>query len=125
MPSTATFFMLAGLGALGLPSTSGFAAEFTTFLGSYSSSEVAGIKVFVLVALLGVLLAAAYVLWTIQRVLFGPVLPVFNDSRDADMRQKTYCGLFVILIFFVGLYPMAVVSIVQNSTAGVIKLLGG
>ncbi len=125
MPSTATFFMLAGLGALGLPSTSGFAAEFTTFLGSYSSSEVAGIKVFVLVALLGVLLAAAYVLWTIQRVLFGTVLPVFNDSRDADMRQKTYCGLFVILIFFVGLYPMAVVSIVQNSTAGVIKLLGG
>lgn len=125
MPSTATFFMLAGLGALGLPSTSGFAAEFTTFLGSFGSSEVAGVKVFVLIALLGVLLAAAYVLWTIQRVLFGPVLPVFNDSRDADWRQKTYCGLLVILIFFVGLYPTAVVSIVQNSTAVVIKLLGG
>jgi NADH-quinone oxidoreductase subunit M len=125
MPSTATFFMLAGLGALGLPSTSGFAAEFTTFLGSFSSSEVGGVKVFVLIALLGVLLAAAYILWTIQRVLFGPVLPVFNDVKDADWRQKTYCGLFVILIFFVGLYPTVIVSIVQNSAAGVIKLLGG
>jgi NADH-quinone oxidoreductase subunit M len=125
MPATATFFILAGLGALGLPSTSGFAAEFTIFLGSFSGSEVAGAKIFVLIALLGVLLAAAYVLWAIQRVLFGPVLPVFNDSRDADWRQKTYCGLFVILIFFVGLYPTAVVSIVQNSTAVVIKLLGG
>ena len=125
MPSSATFFILGGLGALGLPSTSGFAAEFTTFLGSFSSTEVNGVKIFVLIALLGVLLAAGYILWLIQRVLFGPVLPVFNDVKDANRLQKFYCGAFVVLIFLIGIYPTGLTSIIQNSTASVIKLLGG
>ncbi len=124
MPATATFFIVAGLGALGLPSTSGFAAEFITFLGSFSGSQVAGVKIFVLISLLGVLLASAYILWLIQRVLFGPVLPVFNDAKDADRREKFYCGVLAILIFLVGLYPTGVISVVQNSAAGIAKLLG-
>ncbi|RJO62859.1 MAG: NADH-quinone oxidoreductase subunit M [Dehalococcoidia bacterium] len=125
MPAASTFFILGGLGALGLPATSGFAAEFTTFLGSFTSTEVSGVKIFVLVALLGVLLAAAYILWLIQRVFFGPVLPVFNEAKDADKLQKFYCGMFIALIFFIGIYPSSLTSIIQNSAAGVIKLLGG
>jgi NADH-quinone oxidoreductase subunit M len=125
MPAATTFFILGGLGALGLPSTSGFAAEFTTFLGSFTSAEVSGVKIYALIALLGVLLAAAYVLWLIQRVFFGPVLPVFNEAKDADKLQKFYCGVFVVLIFLIGMYPSGLTSIIQNSAAGIIKLLGG
>ena len=125
MPAATTFFILGGLGALGLPSTSGFAAEFTIFLGSFTSAEVSGVKIYVLIALLGVLLAAAYILWLIQRVFFGPVLPVFNEAKDADKLQKFYCGMFIVLIFLIGIYPSSLTSIIQNSAAGVIKLLGG
>lgn len=125
MPAATTFFILGGLGALGLPSTSGFAAEFTTFLGSFTSAEVSGVKIYVLIALMGVLLAAAYMLWLIQRVFFGPVLPAFNEAKDANQLQKFYCGMFIVLIFLIGIYPSSLVSIIQNSTAGIIKLLGG
>ena len=125
MPATATFFILGGLGALGLPSTSGFAAEFTTFLGSFTSAEVNGVKIYVLIALLGVLLAAAYILWLIQRVFYGPVLPAFNEVKDADKLQKFYFGMFIVLIFLIGIYPTILTSVIQNSVASVIKLLGG
>jgi NADH-quinone oxidoreductase subunit M len=125
MPTIATFFILGGLGALGLPSSSGFAAEFTTFLGSFTSVEVSGVKIYVLIALLGVLMAAAYILWLIQRVFYGPVSPVFNDVKDANKLQIFYCGVFVVLIFLIGIYPTGLISVIQNSAAGVIKLLGG
>jgi len=72
-----------------------------------------------------VLLAAAYILWLIQRVFFGPVLPGFNEAKDEDKLQKFYCGMFILLIFFIGIYPSSLTSIIQNSAAGVIKLLGG
>jgi NADH-quinone oxidoreductase subunit M len=125
IPAITTFFVLGGLGALGLPSTSGFAAEFTTFLGAFTSTEVSGVKVYVLVALLGMLLSASYILWLIQRVFYGPVVPSFNDIKDANKLQKFYCGLLVALIFVIGIYPSGLISIIQDSAAGVIKLLSG
>ncbi len=125
MPVVTTFFILGGLGALGLPSTSGFAAEFTTFLGSFSSTEVAGAKIYVLIALLGVLLAAAYILWLIQRVFFGQVLPVFSEAKDANKMQVFYCIVFIALIFLIGIYPTMLTSVIQTGAAGVINLLGG
>ena len=118
MPSAATFFILGGLGALGLPATSGFAAEFTTFLGSFTSTAVGGVKIFVAIALLGVLLAAAYILWLIQRVFYGPVLPVFNDTRDAGKLQRVYCGVLVVLMLVIGVCPTILTSVIQNSTGG-------
>jgi NADH-quinone oxidoreductase subunit M len=125
MPAAAALFIVGGLGALGLPSTSGFAAEFTTFLGSFSSTEVGGVKVFVLIALLGVLLAAAYILWTVQRVFYGPVLPAFSEVKDAGKLQRFYCGVLVVLMFAVGVAPVVLTSVIQNSTQAIIKLLGG
>jgi NADH-quinone oxidoreductase subunit M len=114
MPANATFFMLAGLGALGLPATSGFAAEFTTLLGSFSSS-VDSAKWFVTVALLGVLLAAFYILWTIQRVFYGPALSGFDNVRDAGKLQRFCCGLLATLIFVIGICPTILTSVIQNS----------
>jgi NADH-quinone oxidoreductase subunit M len=125
MPSAATFFILAGLGALGLPATSGFAAEFTIFLGSFSSPAADGVKWFTAAALLGVLLAAAYILWTVQRVFYGPVSTRFNTVKDAGGLQRLYCALLVILIFAIGICPSILTSVIQNSTDAVTKLVGG
>jgi len=124
MPAATTFFIMGGLGALGLPSTSGFAAEFTTFLGAFTSTAVGGVKVYVLLALLGVLLAAAYILWLIQRVFFGPVLQAFNDVKDADRLQKFYCAIFIVLIFLVGLYPNVLTGVIQSGVTPITRFLG-
>jgi NADH-quinone oxidoreductase subunit M len=125
MPAAATFFVLGGLGALGLPSTSGFAAEFSIFLGSFSSLAVGGIKVYVIIALLGVLLGAVYILWLIQRVFYGPANPVFDNVSDASKLEKFYCGIFAILIFVIGIYPSGVISTIQSGAENIAKLIGG
>jgi len=115
MPRVATIFVVAGLGALGLPSTSGFLAEFTTFLGAFTSTEVGGVKIFVLIALLGVLLAAAYMLWLIQRVFFGPVMESFDKVKDASRLEIFYCGLLILIIFAIGIYPGLLTSVINTT----------
>jgi NADH-quinone oxidoreductase subunit M len=114
MPRTAVIFVIGGLGALGLPATSGFVAEFTTFLGAFTSTEVAGVKIVVLISLLGVLLAASYILWLIQRVFFGPALTSFDGTKDVSRLEVFYCGLFIAAIFVIGLYPAILTKTIQG-----------
>ena len=124
MPRVATLFMIGGLGALGLPSTSGFVAEFTTFLGAFTSAEVAGVKIYVLIAIMGVLLAAAYMLWLIQRVFFGPVMESFDGIKDASRLEVFYCSILIVFIFLIGIYPHILTNIMQGSFNNILKFLG-
>ncbi|GAH64772.1 unnamed protein product, partial [marine sediment metagenome] len=62
VPIMAVVFSIAGLGSLGLPSTSGFAAEFLTFVGCFSSTAVAGIRVYTILGVLGIVITAGYIL---------------------------------------------------------------
>jgi len=114
MPVTATLFILGGLAALGLPSTSGFAAEFTILVGSFGSTTVSSAKWFTAVALLGVLLAAVYILWTVQRVFYGPVIATYDNVKDANNLQKGYCLLLVVLIFAIGICPTIITSTIAG-----------
>jgi NADH-quinone oxidoreductase subunit M len=89
MPAAATFFVLGGLGAIGLPSTSGFAAEFSIFVGSFSSLAVGGIKVYVLIALLGILLGAVlHIMAYSTRPFTAHPIRFFDDVRDASKLEK-------------------------------------
>ncbi|HEY86561.1 MAG TPA: NADH-quinone oxidoreductase subunit M, partial [Dehalococcoidia bacterium] len=67
IPIIAVIFSIAAFGGLGLPLTSGFAAEFLVFAGSFSSGVVDGIQVYTILAVLGVVLAAGYILWMLQK----------------------------------------------------------
>jgi len=113
MPVIAVIFSIAGLGSLGLPTTSGFAAEFVTFVGSYSSTVVSGIQVCTILAVLGVVLAAGYILWMIQRTFYGPVLEQYNGVKDADALEKVYMFAFVALIMLVGIYPRILTDVIK------------
>jgi NADH-quinone oxidoreductase subunit M len=113
-PLIAVVFSIAGLASLGLPLTSGFAAEFLVFLGSYSSTAVAGIKVYTLISVLGVVLAAGYILWMIQRVFFGPVLAKFNSIKDADKLEMVYMFVLVALILLAGIYPAILTDVIKT-----------
>ncbi len=121
-PLIAIVFSIAGLASLGLPLTSGFAAEFLVFLGSYSSTAVPGIKVYTLISVLGVVLAAGYILWMIQRVFFGPVLAKFNVVKDADKLEMIYMFVLVALILLVGIYPAILTDVIKTGITPVVNL---
>jgi NADH-quinone oxidoreductase subunit M len=124
VPLIAVVFSLAGLASLGLPLTSGFAAEFLVFVGSYSSVAVAGIKVYTLLSAIGVVLAAGYILWMIQRVFFGPALDKFKAVKDADKLEMVYMTVFVGLILLVGIYPSILTDIFNMGIQPVARLFG-
>ncbi len=120
-PLIAVIFVVAGLASLGLPLTSGFAAEFLIFLGSFASTVVAGIQVYTLISIIGVVLAAGYVLWMVQRVFYGPELEKFNRVKDADKVEMVYMFVLVGLILLVGIYPAILTDVINagvNPVAG-------
>ena len=125
MPVIAIVFSIAGLGSLGLPLTSGFAAEFITFIGSFSSTVVEGAEVFTILAVLGVVLAAGYILWMLQRTFYGPVLEQYNGVKDADNMEKVYMFAFVILIMLIGIYPAIMTDIIRLGISPIVGLIGG
>jgi NADH-quinone oxidoreductase subunit M len=125
MPVIAVVFSIAGLGSLGLPLTSGFAAEFITFTGAFSSTIVGGVQVYTLLAVLGVVLAAGYILWMLQRTFYGPVLEQYNGVKDADNLEKVYMFSFVILILLVGIYPAILTNVIKLGISPIVGLIGG
>ena len=125
MPVVAVVFSIAGLGSLGLPTTSGFAAEFITFAGAFSSKVVGGIQVFTILAVIGVVLAAGYILWLIQRTFYGPVKEQFDHVKDADGLEKVYMIAFVALIMLVGIYPAILTDVIKLGIAPIAGLFGG
>jgi NADH-quinone oxidoreductase subunit M len=117
MPIAATVFTIAGLASLGLPTMSGFVAELLVFLGSFEAFEAPTI-----LAVIGILLSAGYILWTLQRVLFGP-----RDNRWAHLTDTTEwyeqvtMAALVAVIIAIGLYPATVLDVLRN---GVERTLG-
>jgi NADH-quinone oxidoreductase subunit M len=109
MPLASTIFIIGGIGAMGVPTTSGFISEFLTFFGAFS----AGARIYTIISLLGILLAAGYILWLIQRVFFGPLRPELASSPDIKPLEVFYCAVFIFFIFLIGLYPTFLVDIIR------------
>ena len=125
IPIIAVIFSVGGLASLGLPTTSGFAAEFLVFVGSFSSTIVAGIQVYTILAVLGVVVAAGYILWMLQRVFYGPVLEQYNGVADADILERVYMFAFIAVIMLVGIYPAILTDVIKTGVTPIISLLGG
>jgi NADH-quinone oxidoreductase subunit M len=125
MPIIAVIFSVAGLAALGLPTTSGFAAEFLVFVGSYSSIVVSGIQLYTILGVLGIVITAGYILWMLQRVFYGPPLERFNGVKDADILERVYIFTFVAVIMLVGIYPAILTDVIKTGIMPIMGLLGG
>ena len=101
--------VFAGLAGLGLPALAGFVAEITIFLGAFGSQTAP-----VSVALLGVLLAAAYILWALQRTFFGPKDEKWSHLPDANhWSEYTIIGALMALIVLLGVYPSIVLDLLE------------
>jgi len=125
MPVIAVVFSVAGLASLGLPTTSGFAAEFLVFVGSFTSAAVVGIKLWTILGVLGIVITAGYILWMLQRVFYGPPQDKFNKVKDADVLERVYMFVFVVVIMGVGIYPAILTDVIKAGVMPVMGLLGG
>jgi NADH-quinone oxidoreductase subunit M len=101
MPKYALIFMIFSLAALGLPGTSGFVGEFLILVGTFQVSIIVTV-----LASLGIILAAAYMLWLYRRVVFGRISN--SDLKNMKDLNKTELYIFsslVVLVIFFGIYP--------------------
>jgi len=124
IPIIAVVFSVAGLASLGLPTTSGFAAEFLVFVGSFSSTIVPGIQVYTILAVLGVVVTAGYILWMLQQVFYGPALEQYNGVKDADIIERIYMFAFIAVIMLVGIYPAILTDVIKLGISPIVGLLG-
>ncbi|MFH1646348.1 MAG: NADH-quinone oxidoreductase subunit M, partial [Chloroflexota bacterium] len=125
VPFIAVVFSVAGLASLGLPLTSGFAAEFLIFLGSFNSTVVPNIQTYTIIAIIGVVLTAGYILWMLQQAFYGPVKDEFNAVKDADGLEKFYMVVLVAVIILVGIYPAILTDVFKLGIAPIAGMIGG
>jgi NADH-quinone oxidoreductase subunit M len=124
-PVLAAVFVIAGLASLGLPTTSGFAAEFLVFLGSFQSTAVPYIQTSTIIAITGVVLTAGYILWLIQQAFYGPVKEAFHGVKDLDWREKAGAFALVAVIMLVGICPAVLTDVIKLGVAPIARLVGG
>jgi len=106
MPVYATLFMIVTLSSIGLPGLNGFVGEFLILLGTFKSNMV-----YAVIAALGVILAAVYMLWMFQRVMFGEVTKEENRKlKDLSLREIIVLLPLIFFIFQIGVYPKPFLS---------------
>ena len=117
MPKFAFIFMIFTLGAVGLPGTSGFIGEFLILIGIFQKSFLVAI-----LASLGIIFAAAYMLWLYKRVFFGKIANTdLKKLSDLNNTEIYILSSLVFLIIFFGIYPEPLFSTIDVSINELIK----
>ncbi|MCC2335590.1 NADH-quinone oxidoreductase subunit M [Cellulomonas wangsupingiae] len=119
VPVLAGLFLVVGLSALSLPGLSTFVSEFLVIVGTFARHPAAAI-----VATLGVVLAAIYVLWLYQRVFTGPVRPELAAMTDLGTRERWVVGPLVALMLVLGFLPGPALDLVRPPALESIAQLG-
>jgi NADH-quinone oxidoreductase subunit M len=105
MPVYAALSLVVTLSSMGLPGLNGFVGEFSILLGAFAS-PVLGSPWFAGLAVLGVILAAIYMLYMFQNLFLGPLERSENQGlKDLRLREVLTLAPIVVLIFWIGLYP--------------------
>ncbi len=121
MPLVAVAFIIGGLVSMGMPGFSGFVAEFPIFLGLWRAQPLAA-----LVAALGIIITAAYIMRVVGRVFFGP-MPAEFEGHIAPIRLPDKVALAVLcgLMIGIGVYPAVMAPLVESGADAVLRLVGG
>lgn len=125
MPWFSTLFVIASLSSIGLPFLNGFVGEFLILIGTWTSSAIQHSWIATMLAGTGVIWAAVYMLWMLQRVVFGKVTKTENAQlRDLNTREIGLLVPLMALMLFMGLYPRAFLDRSQASIAEVKTRIG-
>jgi NADH-quinone oxidoreductase subunit M len=101
MPVYATLFMIFTLSSLGLPGMNSFVGEILVLIGAFITHPP-----YAVIAALGIILSAVYLLWMIQRVALGKITrPALEGLKDLGFREAITLVPLAILVFWIGIYP--------------------
>jgi len=107
-PVLAGMFLISGLAGLSLPGLSTFVSEFLVLVGTFTRYRAAAV-----VATVGTILAAIYILWLYQRTMTGPVRPETEKFSDLRARELWAVGPLIALIIFFGFFPQPLLNIIN------------
>lgn len=117
MPAYAFMFMLFMMASVGLPGTSGFIGEFLILVGAFQVSS--WLATF---AATGVILGAAYMLYLYRRVIYGQLTKEnLKLILDLSPREMAVFAPLVLLVVFMGIYPVPFLDVMHNSVEVVIE----
>jgi NADH-quinone oxidoreductase subunit M len=107
-PVLAGLFLVSGLAGLAMPGLSTFVSEFLVLVGTFSRYKVAGSF-----AVVGIILAAIYILWMVQRTIHGPVAESVAGFKDLRARELWAVVPLIALIVAMGVYPKPVLDVIN------------
>ncbi len=118
-PKLAGLFLVAGLASLGLPGLSPFVSEFLVMLGAFSYSWWVGS-----IAVLGIVLAAVYILVAYARTFTGPTRAGLEGLRDLGSREVWAMAPLIAALVFLGFYPKPVLDVINPGTETTMSYIG-
>lgn len=119
MPIYAAIFLIVMLSSVGLPTTNGFIGEFLAMLGLFQAAAAGAFGLNLglsIIAGFGVVLAAVYLLIMFMKVFYGPNNNPENQRlKDLKPWEIALCGVFVLFIFWGGLFPNTFLKPMEKS----------
>jgi NADH-quinone oxidoreductase subunit M len=120
VPLLAGVLFFAGLASLALPGTAPFISEFLVLIGTFTVNKTVAV-----IATLGIILAAAYVLWMVQRTTQGTLNPVMAEvdgmKRDITLREKVVVGPLILLLLLLGFYPKPITDVINPAVQATLQ----
>jgi NADH-quinone oxidoreductase subunit M len=105
-------FFIAGLSSLALPGTNSFVSEFLVLIGSFTTY-----RVFAIIATVGIIFAAIYILLMYQRTMHGPLLERNAGMRDLSWREAAALIPMVALILGLGFFPKPALDVINPAVS--------
>ncbi|MFF5296815.1 NADH-quinone oxidoreductase subunit M [Paractinoplanes globisporus] len=122
-PVLAGVLLFAGLASLALPGTAPFVSEFLVLIGTFTVH-----KAYAVVATAGIILAAAYVLWMVQRTTQGTLNPALEEipamRKDITLREKVVVAPLILLLILLGFYPKPVIDVINPAVQATMQDVG-
>ena len=120
MPIYAGYTGLAFFAGLGLPGLSSFISEALVLVGSFQQY-----KIITITATTGIILTAAYFLWTMQRMFLGPQNKKWAELPEISLREIFTLTPLALIVILLGFYPMPVLDLIGTTLKHTVAMVGG
>jgi NADH-quinone oxidoreductase subunit M len=121
MPVFTVLFVISVLSSVGLPGLNGFIGEFLILAGSFQTAPVAAT-----IAASGVILAAIYLLWLVQKVFFGPITNEENRNiPDVAWNEMAAMVPLIIMMVWIGVHPNTFLKKMEPSVRHLVSTING
>ena len=120
MPKYSAIMVIAFFAALGLPGLSGFISEAFSFLGAFQTFRWLAVA-----STLGIILTAAYMLWTLQRVFLGTLPDKWKELPDINGRELVALVPLAIIVIILGIYPAPMLNMMNASANYLVDFVRG